>query len=553
MLLRSRLALVMGLGGLLTAPWTLRGQTASGAGDDAIPISRGGVRIRVAGQWNDWGQVYTDSAGSYRRRPLLGSVASPAFGPTAMSQLRSTEQAIRDLTGVNSFSLSLGALEARGDVRQSTAPVSVDVGITSRLSVTLLVPYVESRDNTQLILNRAGSGATVGANPAFGTTGVTARVQNGQLLRQIASARTQLTAEIARCAVTTATGCDAIRANVAGAQSLLQRATAAQGAISTVYGDSLRGGAPVVPLTSNAAGAAVSASVASLRSAFEAFGVTSIGATSLPAGATVVYGPGSLEDIARDSAFRLGYNRLGNTRRAGIGDVDLSASFLLFDSFSASQRRRLTNTSRALRSMATVGWRFGTAAADDPLDAFDVPIGDGANAVFARSTTDFVLGRALWMSATVRMLQPFGDEIVAAVPLRTDSSIFSAFGLETVRRKLGSRLELEVAPRYAFGDFFGISAAYLYRRTGEATFEVAEPGASSAPALTSLTLASTTLQAASFGITFSTLASYIRGRSRLPLEIIFTHTEPVTASGGIVPAVASDRLELRVHTGFSKR
>ena len=62
--------------------------------------------------------------------------------------------------------------------------MSVDVGITPRLSIGVVVPYVESRDNALLVLNRDGTGATVGQNPAFAAaSGAAARTLNGTLLR----------------------------------------------------------------------------------------------------------------------------------------------------------------------------------------------------------------------------------------------------------------------------------------------------------------------------------------------------------------------------------
>jgi hypothetical protein len=529
-------------------------QTVAGAGDDAIPIAKGSVRIRVGGLWNDWDAAYVDSAGSYTRRPLLGGVGRQALGTRTLTQLQPVETAIRDLTGLQEFTLSLGTLEARGDVRQSIAPILIDVGVTRRVSIGLLVPYVESRDNTQLILNRSGTNVTVGANPAFGrTTGAATRVANGTVLREIARARALLAAEAARCAVASATGCEKIRANPTGVQQLLARSQQTESAISAVYGDSLRGGSPVVPFTATLLGEFVNGRVSTLRTAFEAFGVTAIAPNSLPVGATTAYGPGGLNAIAADSAFGLGYRRLGNTRRAGVGDIDLSASFLLFDSFDANQPLRLTGTGRALRSLVSVGWRFGTAGADNADDAFDVPIGDGASALLARSTTDLVFSRSLWMSATVRLVKPFADDRVVPVPLRTDSTIFTSFGVATARRSLGSRIELEVAPRYAVGDFFGLSAAYLFRRTGESTLDAGSESISAAPALFRSVSPMSTFQAASVGVSFSTLASYVRNRSRLPLEVIYTHTRPITASGGPVPAVSTDRLELRVYTGFPRR
>lgn len=553
--LRTACTALVALVALASATGTADAQAVTGAGDDAIPVSKGTVRIRIAGQWNDWDAVYADSAGGSGKRPLRSLVAQRALGALSLPRLQPAEAAIRELTGQSNFSLSLGTLEASGDVRQSTAPISVDVGITRRLSIGVLIPYVESRDNTLLVLNREGTGANVGANPAFGRTGgAAARASNGALLREIAAARVALQAEITRCQVATASNCDAIRSNPAAAQQLLSIASATQTAVATLYGDSLRAGSPLVPLASTTLGSSINGSITALRSLFEGYGVRSIGETSRPVGATTAYGPGSLDSLAADSALGLGYSRLGNTRRAGIGDIDLTGSFLLYDTFGGSQARRLNNRGRALRSLLTVGWRFGTAGADDATNAFDVPIGDGANALLLRSTTDLVLSRRFWLSASLRVVKPFADDRVVAIPLRTDSTFLSAFTLGRARQSLGQRTELEVAPRLAFGDFFGVSAAYMIRRVGESTLDATgTPSPSSVPMLLESTAPASTFQAASIGVSFSTLASYVRGRSRLPVEVMYTHTLPVTGSGGIVPAVSVDRLELRIYTAFPRR
>ncbi len=69
----------------------------------------------------------------------------------------------------------------------------------------------------------------------------------------------------------------------------------------------------------------------------------------------------------------------------------------------------------------------------------------------------------------------------------------------------------------------------------------------------SVSTPSRSLATASLGATFSTLSSYMRGRSRFAAEVIYTHTEPMGASGGLVPAIASERLELRIYPGFPRR
>ena len=542
------------LAGVAARPGAAQAQTVAGLGDDAIPLPKGAKRFLISGLWNDWDAVYAPTAtGGPNRRPLLAALATSQAGVAIFPQLVTAEAGVRTLTGQSTFALSLGALDASGEVRQSIAPLGVSLGLTRRLSLRLLVPYVESRDVTQLLLNRVGSTANVGMNPAYvAGTGVSARATNGAVLAQLDLARTQLAAEITRCASPTASGCDAIRGNPVGAQALVLRAATTRTAIAAVYGNATNGGAPVVPIENGSAQTAVRTTIATLRSDFAAFGVTGIAQGAAPAGASTIYGPGGMTRIVGDTAWKLGYDRLGNTRRAGIGDIDLTASFLLYDSFHADQVRRLLTPTRGVRSMLTAGWRFGTAGADRTDDPFDVPIGDGANALLVRSTTDLVLTPSVWMSATVRAVKPMSDEIAVALPFRNEMNAFDAFTSGKAVRSLGTRVELELAPRLSFGQFFGVSAAYLVRHWGDDRYAVVD-AAASAGQQTDGGTASRTMHAAALGASFSTLASYVRGRSRFPAEVIYTHTIPVTGSGAAIPASTSDRLELRVYTGFPRR
>lgn len=534
------------------APAALTAQRVAGVGDDAIPVPRGGYRILLGGLWNDYSSVFTPD-GPASKRSLLATLATDNFGTNLLPQLNQAQAALGALTGDPRLSLSLGTLEAGGEVRQSSAPIALDYGVTRRVSLRLLVPYVESRDVTQFVLNRAGTGANVGRNPALQSNGTAARNTNGALVSQIESARSALSAEITRCANTTATGCEAIRANPAEAQALLARALETRSNLVRVYGDANGSGAPVVPLLGSALHGAVVSTISALRTDFGAFGITSIAESAQPAPATTVLGPGSMGTVAGDTSFGVGYARLGDTRRAGIGDVDLTASVLLFDSFAADQVRRLLSPGRGVRTNLTVGWRFGTAGADRTEDAFDVPIGEGANALLLRSTTDLMLNRWAWMSATVRAVRPMADRMAVVVPFRDEAGTFaSSVSVADAQRTLGNRLEFEVAPRLAVGQFFGASAAYLVRHWGADSYEATDPTAVTLPAQR-LEVPARTLSAAAFGVTFSTLASYARGRSRFPAEVIFTHTVPLAASGGLVPVVSSDRLELRVYTGFPRR
>jgi hypothetical protein len=541
-------ALALQLTLAVTAASSVLAQRVAGVGDDAIPIPRGGYRLQVSGLWNDYREVYTPDG----KRPRLSALATDNFGLAFLPQLSNAQAGIRALTGSSNFALSLGPLEASGEVRQSIAPLAVDYGVSKRLSVRVLVPYVESRDVSQLVLNRNGLGANVGRNPALGTAGAASRATNGALIAQIEAARAALASEITRCASPTATGCTAIRANPAGAQTVVTRALSVRDALVSVYGNATSAGSPVVPISGSPTHTAVVATITNLRTDFGAYGISSIAETALPASATTVYGPAGIASVASDT-FNVGYAELGNTRRAGIGDIDVTATYLLFDSFNGDQIKRLLTPTRGLRSNVTVGWRFGTAGADRTEDAFDVPIGEGAAALLVRSTTDVIFNERAWISATVRAVKPFGDRMAMRVPFVDESTTFaSGTTVVSAARTLGNRLELELAPRLSFGQFFGVSAGYLVRHWGADRYDADSDGVAPAGG-TQLDVASRTVSAAAFGVSFSTLSSYARGRSRFPAEVVYTHTRPLGASGGVVPVASTDRLELRVYTGFPRR
>lgn len=536
----------------------LRGQAVAGSGDDAIPLPRGTTRISVGGLWNEYADRFTraNDRGPLRRQPYLAGLATEQAGTGLFPQLSGAEAALRTLTGNNALAISLGTLEAAGDVRQSLAPITIERGITRRLGIRLVVPYVESRDNAQLILNRAGSGATVGVNPAFGSAGASARSQNGALLRAVDSAQTQLAAAIARCQGSATTGCDPIRANPADALATLHRAQAVAAALRTVYGTATRGGAPVVPVRGSSLDASVTDALSALRADLTRFGIAAPAASLVPAAATTVLGPGGLATIAADTNWRLPYTRFGNTRRAGIGDIDLWATWSLVDSDRGDVRRRLLGNQRAVRSLLAAGWRFGTAGADRTEDAFDVPIGEGANAILLRSSTDLVLNRWAWLGATVRAAVPLGDQVAVLLPAREIAQLFTPFRVGTASRTLGMRLEGELMPRVAIGEYFGVTAGYLFRHWGADRYterpDSAGLAAGTAPA--GWQLPSRALHSLAAGLTFSTLAPALHGASRLAVEVSFQHLRPLAAGGqGSVPAVVTDRLELRVYTGFPRR
>ncbi|MBC8087792.1 MAG: hypothetical protein H7Z40_11050 [Phycisphaerae bacterium] len=554
---RSLAALAFALH-LLAQPEPLVAQSSAGVGDDAVPVPARGSRIRIGGLWSSYDQRFAPSTnGGSKKGGLYDGFARESFGVADLPTLAPAESNIRGLSGLASFSLSLGGLEAQGDASKSVVPFQLDLGITNRLFVTVVVPYVETTSNSRFVLNRGGQGASVGINPARATS--SARSANTTVVQQIATSRIALTAEIARCAnvAETGGGCTAIRANPTGALALLADAATFGTQLGALYGTSEVAGAPVVPISQSTVQKAIEDRLAGFRTQFIGFGSNTLDATSRPVGATSIYGSTGLQALAQDSAFGLAHDSLANGGRAGMGDIDVAATFLWLNTGSVTQYDRLNLSRRALRSSVTGGFRFGTATGGRSGSPFDLPTGDGASAILVKSTTDFVWDRTKWVSGTVRYIKPLSDNVVTRFPVIGDSTLFRPFIELAAERSLGARTEIEIAPRFGIGRSFALSAAYTLSRQGESTLRADElnlvdplftgfgPSTYSAPALT--------FQAVQFGAAYSTLSAFSRGNSRWPLEIVYSHGLTLAGSGGIVPAASFDRIELRIYTRFPRR
>jgi hypothetical protein len=418
-----------------------------------------------------------------------------------------------------------------------------DFGITRRISVGLRVPYVEVVHDARLVLNRDGSGANVGANPA--RFGASALASNGSVFVQIGNARTQLLEAIASCTTGGSETCDAILANPAAAAALAARAEAFRASWREVYGDGTYPGAPVVPVQTSDAHEAITEALGALRAEFERYFNTNIPQTG-PLGPTRVYGSAGLQELAQDSAFGINADTLDRAFRAGMGDIDVEARVLVYDTWGGDQIARLSTTTSGFRVLASGGWRFGTASSAQVNQPFALATGDGVNALLLRVTADAVWKQRAWVSATLRSTTPLADNAVIRLPGAGLADFFFAGRPQATSRRLGQRFDLEIAPRLNIGDKFGVSALWMVRSIGADRYDPLTGG-------DSFQTPSGTVQFGSLGVTYSTLAAFTRGKSKLAIEVHLARDVALSASGVTVPSLARDRLELRVFPRFPRQ
>jgi len=201
--------------------------------------------------------------------PLSADLSSSALGVTELPLLAQTEASLKQLAGDPAVRLSLGRLEVRGGARIVTTPISLEYGITRRLSVGVQVPIVQTRRVVQL---RVNEDTTALANVGWVREGdrALAALQNQTLATALNSAAKQLDALINQCAANpAAAGCGPVNANPAGAAAARDLALAYATAVDALGVDVAN--ALIAPRKGSALDIAIEARRAAVNQALQQF------------------------------------------------------------------------------------------------------------------------------------------------------------------------------------------------------------------------------------------------------------------------------------------
>jgi hypothetical protein len=233
---------------------------------------------------------------------------------------------------------------------------------------------------------------------------------------------------------------------------------------------------------------------------------------------------------------------LATTERINIGDVEVRARVLLIDH---TQRDSLPTRGPQVRLAVGGIFRFNTSRPDTSRNLTDIGTGEGGGAE-VRSALDVMAGR---VGATIaaRYAKSFAREVeVALVGFPTGGFPYPAFG--TVSRTAGDVFGLDVTPRVFVGDWLAFEGQYGMERTGAPTFSGAEESPCSACVATASSIFPTdaTVQRVGFGVRYSTVDSFLRGRARYPVEVSYRHLETITGDVGALK-LFRDQLQLRIY------
>ena len=550
--LASWCALVLAF--LAAVPLDARAQAVLGPQDDALVLPRGALRIRVLNQWARFNERYgmnTPGRQDGALEPLAIDFNLDTIGVEQFPRVAPVQAGLRQLTGITDFTLSLGRTVVNSEVSIVATPIVAEVGLTSRFSVGVVVPFVRTKNEIFFNANPAGYEGNVGFNPALASDA--ARTANANLVNAFATNTATLQGMIAGCQANPAASpsCPAVLAN---GPTLAAAATQFSGGIAQLYGINASASNPFVPIENTTAQLAIEARVAAFSANFQAFGLPAITGRPTPAqnALTVV----NAQTILTEAPFGVSAEALETVERTHIGDVEIGGKFLLFDTFVNRGTSRLTPTGVNFRASVGGIVRLGTGEPDSPRNFVDVGTGNGQTDLEFRAFSDVLIGRHFWTSFIGRYGIQMKDENEQRIFEAPEKTLTASYRQQVVERDLGDYYELEANPRWVLNDYFSATAHYMFRHKFEDKYSGTFLIDSATTGFGDLTLNASSLNQQTEmkehrlggGVSFSTVAAFQKGKMKIPLEVTYFHYQTTRGWGGNQPKIFSDQIQIRVYT-----
>ena len=537
----SRSLSVLALCAALARPAT--GQIMLTHDEDASPVPVGSIRFRLQTGWTR----YDERFGASGRHALGEDISSPALGTKQLPLLTPAELGIQALSNDPSIRLSLGRFDAKSDVRNVTTPISLEYGLTRRLSVGIMVPIVQTRRNIHVVVN---SDTLNNVNFVPARTRGTAANANAAVYAAFNKAADSIATLIAQCPThTTSPGCGAVNANPAGAAAAANQARRFANAVRSALGtDSLS--AFLAPKAGSPLAAAIDGRRIATNTLLQAYLGSGAGALS-----SVFTTSGSFSYIdlqGRNGVPGLLQGPLGQvdsiqtTNRLVAGGITFAAQYLLHDGFS---RDSLYAPRVQTRIAVGAAVRIDRSPADSARLLGAIPASTGSGVVL-RTAMDVIVGN-LGGTIAARFDKPFARTVSA--PLYGDpDSYFVVPYFTNVQRTEGSVINLDLTPRYYLTEWMSLDFQYGFEHTAAPSVTsqsnvLADPqviGGYSMP-----TYSARTAQRVGFGFRYSSVDAYMRHRVRTPIEVSFSHLETITGDSG-VPALSRDQIQVRLYFGL---
>ena len=475
---------------------------------------RGVLRVTFDPRIMTWNDQFTGAG----RMKLGAALSGDTVGSPYIPVVARLEQNVRVASGLAGFVASLGAglLSVRQERR--TYPMRAELGLTDRLSVSLMVPMV--RVSTRASLQRSNSGANLGVNPLV-VNALGARGTDSVFFAQFDTALARLDQQIA--------GCSAPPAPCAARDSSAHWHAVRDALHGSVYGVG-QTGSPFLPLDTSTAGKAIDSSIARIQQGLSVtFGIAGFDATVALAADTLT-GPVFEQILLSPDPNGFGYATVPFRRnfRYRLGDVELAAKYRLMSG---------EHYVAAVQGLV----RLPTGAKDSANDLLIQWIGDHQLDLEGQLIQELSVG-PLWLNAAVRAgMQRPGTRVRRVAPW--DAFLVPAAATADLRWDPGDYVGVDVAPLVRLAPEFaaGFTAGYFSKARDHYAFQSPQDSVALATRLGLPTPASVLDQGTSqrwlrlgFAVTYH--AGHVEGGFSI---------EQTVSGAGLVPGATVYRLVLR--------
>ena len=516
-------------------------QSATSLLTDASVVPRGRAAFEMRFSPTRWDAVFGTGVKGSSTQNAGWSFSAESLGTQALPQLAPAESAIRTLINAPDFQITAGKLVSIVDSRVLTVPVIVQYGLTSRLTLGVMVPLVETRSVVDVRLNPHPGFANVGPNPGLAN----AQQRASTLVNSLRDAATQLKDKLTGCDASPGDpGCATLLAQRADVQSLIQSGNAFADAVEQLYGsDADHPGQPFVPLTGGLLQRAIDFQIARLADRFQNF----LGSSIVAGGVTGASNPAAFGEL-QGLLTSAGRDTIALVDRSSIGDISIGATYQLVNSFSDS-------ASRAGYRVAINGtFRLGTGEPANRNRLFDIGTGYGQNGVEVGAAADIQFGRRLSGTAVASYTVQLGTIDVARVPT-TGNAALPLTSPTPGTYSAGNVLLASIKPRVHIAGFLSINGQYTLTHIAADRYSLGPAVTDSSGNVISVApappfgIAAATTHQVGFGFSYSTISTGDARPIRLPFELSFSHLETIAASGGPIPKAFRDQVALRIYFG----
>ncbi len=501
---------------LATAPSALPAQFAP------LTIPRGRFAIELRTYSESWDNRFLGG----QKQPSGTDFTRTAIGADFFPALAGPEEVLAALSGTPGQILNLGNFSAIQISTQREFGIGLAIGVTSRLTVSGLVPI--RRVRVQTLTEFDGTDANAGINLADPVLGTPAGA--GATISFFASFDAALVTLAERLASGTWDNDPATRAL---AQTTLAEGQALRDGLYGVMVEAATR-STFLPTAGSLAGAALINRISTLQQQLST-GLGIDGFTGQPAFPTAALTSDGFSEFLTNPQGPVAGSLLAPPFTS-LGDIELGAAYLILD------RAATTPWGRSLRLAANATVRLRTSQLASPDRFFDLGTGDRQPDVELGMTLDASRGRGALRVAGWYNLQLAGNQLRRIGP--PSQPIQFVNRTAALSRNPGDVIGVTILPAYRFTPRFAFVGGVEWWRRGEDVYEYVEgqlPLEGLDPNLLAVESAASALTVRS-GLTWSH-----PGGGGAPLDATVTWERVVSAGGGRVPQSEIVRAMLRIY------